>query len=117
MSTHHARPTHAGRRLLRVTVVAVLLSGGIASTSLGARHIAARPAARPFPTALVGSWTRRITPADDKRFGIQGSDYKCLNIITIARSGKITSWATGCQVATGNERVFGTITPIAARVV
>ena len=116
MSTHHARLTPVDRQLL-TTVAAVMLAGGIASMSLAARHIAVRPAARPFPTALVGSWTRRITPADDRRFGIQGADYKCLNTITVARSGNITLRSTGCQVAADNTVNSGTITPIAARVI
>jgi hypothetical protein len=53
---------------------------------------------RPLPRALVGTWTRsRITRANAERFGVKGTDYRCVNTITIARDGNLTLWRSACR--------------------
>lgn len=120
MSAQPTRTIVVTSRLLAIALAATALAAVSAGTGRSARHAADRLGvtdARPLPKALVGSWTRRITPADDKRFGVQGSDYRCLNSMTITGDGGLILRSSGCRIPGNNGVISGTITSTAASVV
>ena len=111
MTAQQSRNPRPGKRLLLISLAAAALAAASAGTTLTAGRASARAGVRPFPAALVGTWTRRITPADDARFAIQGSDYACLNTLTVTSAGKITLATTGCKIAATNGTAEGSIVP------
>jgi hypothetical protein len=77
-----------------------------------------RPTARTasLPAALAGTWTRRITQAENTRFGIADPP-DCISIMTIARGGTVTLRGTGCRIPSHAAEYTGSIVQVRPGVV
>jgi hypothetical protein len=69
-----------------------------------------------LPGGLVGTWTRRITAAENIEFGIADPP-DCVNVLTVASDGGVSLRGIACHFAAHATVVTGKITPLRAGVV
>jgi hypothetical protein len=82
-------------------IAIILAAAALALASAAVAHGATeRPTAvsASLPGVLVGTWTRRITQAENTRFGIADQP-DCVDVLTIARDGRMTLRGTACRYA------------------